>query len=206
MKIGDLWSVAFSRNGDMMVTQDPAVYSRKMSVITDGGQFIEQFSEHLTNPIRVFVKNDSDGHVIVCDKVNIKILSPDCAQLVQSFSAPGCSSPPSCVFYHHDMFFVSYAMADSVKVFNEEGVFLYNIGSEGSGKGQFKHPRGLVVDAFDNLIVCDFGNKRLQMLTLDGKFLTSFGQEIKEPWAATVCKNGDMLVTDLAKDCFLLLR
>ena len=200
-------SVAFLRNGDMIVIHGPED-SAKMSVITDGGQFIEQFSEHVINPFSAFVKTDDDGHVIVCDSgdCKIKVLSSDGVELLQSFRAPECNTKHVYVFYHHDMFVVSYCLAHCIKVFNKEGVFLYNIGSEGSGKGQFKHPRGLVVDAFDNLIVFDFGNNRLQMFTLDGTFLTSFGQEIKEPWAATVCKNGDLLVTDLIKNCFLLLR
>ena len=200
--------VAFLRNGDMIVIHYDYNKKRKMSVITDDGQFIERFSKHLIRPSAVFVKTDDDGHVIVCDigDRKIKVLSPDGAELLQSFSDPDSNTFHRCVFYHPDMFFVSYPKVHCVKVFSKEGVFLYNIGSEGSGEGQFTRPWGLVVDAFDNLIVCDFGNDRLQMFTLDGKFLTSFDQEIKEPWAATVCKNGDLLVTDLGKHCFLLLR
>ena len=207
VKIGLPHSVAFLRNGDLIVTHGDRI-SRKMSVITDGGQFIEQFSEHLINPFRVFATTDDDGHVIVCDQVDrkIKVLSQDGAELLQSFSAPDSNTFPSCVFYHHDMFFVSYFLAHCVKVFSKEGVFLYNIGSEGSGKGQFKHPLGLVVDAFDNLIVCDSENRRIQMFTLDGKFLTSFGQEILDPFAATICKNGDLLVTDVVKHSVLVFR
>ena len=207
VKIGGPWSVAFLENGDMIVIHDSA-YSTQMSVITDGGQFIEQFSEYLINPSRVFVKTDDDGHVIVCDEgdFKIKVLSPDGAELLQSFRVPDSITTPGCVVYHHDMFFVSYHWPHCVKVFSKEGVFLYNIGSEGSGKGQFKFPKGLVIDAFDNLIVCDRDNHRLQMFTLDGKFLTSFGQEIQRPIGATVCKNGDLLVTDAAKHCFLVFR
>ena len=207
VKLGGPLSVAFLRNGDMIVTHYDDAKS-KMTVITDGGQFIEQFSQHLINPLSLFVKTDGDGHVIVCDAGDrkIKVLSSDGVELLQSFSAPDCNIAPGYVFYHHDTFFVSYPWADCVKVFSKEGVFLYNIGSEGSGEGQFKRPRGLVVDAFDNLIVCDRENSRIQMFTLDGKFLTSFGQEIQAPWAATVCKNGDLLVTDTLKHCFLVFR
>ena len=207
VKIGHPISVAFLRNGDMMVIHGD-LKSRKMSVITDDGQFIEQFSKHLINPFGVFVKTDGNGHVIVCDSgdCKIKVLSSDGAELLQSFSDPDSYTGPGGVFYHHDMFFVSYPAVHCVKVFSKEGVFLYNIGSDGSGEGQFKRPRGLVVDAFDNLIVCDRENSRIQMFTLDGKFLTSFGQEIQAPWAATVCKNGDLLFTDILKHCFLVFR
>ena len=208
VKIGRPTLVEFLRNGDMIVIHYDNNKKRKMSVITDDGQFIEQFSKHLIRPSAVFVKTDDDGHVIVCDPGDrkIKVLSSDGAELLQSFIAQVSNSGPGCVFYHHDMFFVSHPFTHCVKVFNKEGVFLYNIGSEGSGKGQFKRPLGLVVDAFDNLIVCDGGNSRIQMFTLDGKFLTSFGQEIQAPWAATVCKNGDLLVTDNAQDSVFVFR
>ena len=207
VKIGPPISVAFLRNGDMIVIHGDEI-SRKMSVITDGDQFIEQFSKHLIRPSAVFVKTDDDGHVIVCDPgdCKIKVLSSDGAELLQSFSDQDCNNVPSCVFYHRDKFFVSYPLPHCVKVFSKKGVFLYNIGSEGSGKGQFNYPDGLVVDAFDNLIVCYGGNSRIQMFTLDGKFLTSFGQEIQAPWAATVCKNGDLLVTDNAQDSVFVFR
>ena len=207
VKIGRPWSVAFLRNGDMIVILHDKK-TKKMSVITDDGQFIEQFSEHVINPFTVFVKTDDDGHVIVCDRGDrkIKVLSSDGVELLQSFSALYCNTVPGYVFYHHDMFFVSYPEANCVKVFNKEGVFLYNIGSEGSGEGQFKLPRGLVIDAFDNLIVCDSDNQRLLKFTLDGNFLNSYGQDILEPWVATVCKNGDLLVTDIAKNCVLVFR
>ena len=205
VEIGHPRSVAFLRNGDMIIIHGPWG-SKEMCVITDDGQFIEQFSKHLINPRSVFVKTDDVGHVIVCDSgdSNIKVLSSDGAELLQSFSAPDSYTIPSYVFYHHDMFFVSYHWPHCVKVFSKEGVFLYNIGSEGSGKPHFKLPRGLVVDAFDNLIVCV--NQRLQMFTLDGKFLTSLGQEIQAPCAATICKNGDLLVTDNAQNSVFVFR
>ena len=207
VEIGGPLSVALLRNGDMIVTHYDGM-KIKMSVITDGGQFIEQFSEHLIRPGTVFAKTGDDGHVIVCDTgdLKIKILSSDGAELLQSFSDPDSNTTPGFVFYHHDMFFVSYPWADCVKVYNKAGVFLYDIGSEESGEGQLKKPLGLVVDAFDNLIVSDSGQSRLQMFTLDGKFLTSFDQEIQDPSEVTTCKNGDLLVTDRAKHCVLVFR
>ena len=202
VKIVNPRSVAFSKNGDLIVIHGND--QRKMSVITDDGRFIEQFSEYLINPYSVFVTTDGVGHVIVCDDRKIKVLSTDGAELLQSFSDPDCHTAPSCVLYHHDMFFVSYMTANCVKVFSKEGAFLHNIGSEDSDGEQFKYPLGLAVDNFDNLIICD--NHRLQLFTLDGKFLFSFGQEIRDPWAVTVCKNGDLLVTDVTKHCVVVFR
>lgn len=201
-------SVAFLKNGDMIVIHG-AISSRQMSLITDDGQFIQRFSKHVISPLTVVVTNDAnDGHVIVCDGADnkFKVLSPDGAQLLQSFFASDYQEYHLCTFYHHDKYFVSYPSAKCVKVFNKKGEFLIDIGSEGSGKGQFLSPSGLVVDAFDNLIVCDGVNGKLKMFTQDGEFLCSFGHEIKLPCAITVCKNGDLLVTDIGNNCVLILR
>ena len=206
LKIHEPESVAVARNGDTIVIDNDGP-SRQMLLITDDGQFIQKFTKHVITPRTVFVTND-DGHVIVCNDADgrIKVLSSDGAQLLQSFSVPYYDHRPNCVFYHQEKFFVLYSTADCVKVFNKEGLFLFNIGSKGSGEGQFLCPCGLVVDAFDNLIVCDSGNRRLQMFTLDGEFLCSFDQENRNPWAITVCKNGDLLVTDPQHNCVLILR
>ena len=206
LKIHEPGSVAVARNGDTIVI-DNSGPSRQMLLITDDGQFIQKFTKHVITPRTVFVTND-DGHVIVCNDVDgkIKVLSSDGAQLLQSFSVPYYDHRPNSVFYHQEKFFVLYSTADCVKVFNKEGLYLFNIGSKGSGEGQFLCPCGLVVDAFDNLIVCDNGNRRLQMFTLDGEFLCSFDQENRKPWAITVCKNGDLLVTDTLHNCVLILR
>ena len=199
------WSVAVSRNGDLIVI-DKDELSTQMHLITDDGQFIQKFTKHVKNPQTVSVTNN--GHVIVCDDADskIKVLSSDGAQLLQSFSAPYYDDIPSCVFCHQEKVFVSYPNANCVKVFNMEGLFLFTISSKGSGEGQLQYPRDLVVDAFDNLIVCDNGNRRLQMFTLDGEFLCSFDQGNREPSAITFSRNGDLLVTDTLHNSVLILR
>ena len=207
VKIHRISSVAVSWFGDMIVL-DNALGITQMLVICHISGFARKFTEHVITPRTVFVTND-DGHVIVCDNADgkIKVLSPDGKELLQSFIAPDCDNSLNCVFYHQEKFFVSYSTAGCVKVFNKEGLFLFNIGSKGSGEGQFNCPWGLVVDAFDNLIVIDIHNKTMQMFTLDGEFLGSFDEENRNLRDITVCKNGDLLVTNISRDnCVLILR
>ena len=210
VKIGHPTSLAFL-NGDIIVTHaDPGHLAKKLSLIrVDSGQFCEHFSEHLLSPFSVFVKTCDDGPaVVVCDGGDnrIKVLSPDGAKLRQSFIAPiaNCYSNPEFACYHHDKFFVSHAYC--VKVFNKKGLFLYDIGIEGSGDEKLSDPLGLAVDAFRNLIVCDNGDRKLKMFTLDGKFLTSINEEINTPWLVTVCSNGDVLLSDRWQHCIHVLR
>ena len=138
-------SVAFTESGDLLsfVCHD----DNKLPLYTEGGQFIRYISdEHVKVPWYISVV--SDGRIITCDcdDKRVKVLSPDGKNLLQSFRAPGCNVKPWCVVYQQNKIFVSYPDADRVMVFNNAGEYLYDIGSEGSGDGQFSCPTGLAID------------------------------------------------------------
>ena len=40
---------------------------------------------------------------------------------------------------------------------------MFSFGSSGEGNGQFNAPTGIAVDAYDNIIVADWGNSRIQV-------------------------------------------
>ena len=71
----------------------------------------------------------SDGRMFVCDRETVKFLSPDGTELLKSFSAKDCDGPPWFALHHHGRVFVSYNFAHCVKVFSNEGEFLYDIGT-----------------------------------------------------------------------------
>ena len=204
-RLGQPHSVAFSRSGDVIVCHCTPVQPGKIAVFAESGQFIKHITnKHLKDPIRVSVGRD--GHLIVCDlgDKTIKVLSPDGTELFQYFSAPDCDWLPWFAVCHQEKFFVSCYSADSVKVFNKEGVFLYNIGSKGSGDVQFSCPVGLAVDTFGRLIVCDCDNNRLQVFTLDGKFVAKIepeGTVLGRPRSVAVSNDGRLFVTDEWKHC-----
>ena len=49
-----------------------------------------------------------------------------------------------------------------IQKFSSSGVFLAKWGTEGSGDGQFKDPRGIAVDGSGNVYVADYSNNRIQ--------------------------------------------
>ena len=201
-------SLAFTETDDVLVCFPED--DNKLSLFTEGGKLIRHINHsHLQVPIHLFVR--SDGRLITRNLGGnkIKVLSPDGKDLLLSFSAPGCDSIPCCAVYHQDKFFVSNSGAHWVKVFNNTGVYLYDIGSEGSGDGQLSRPTGLVIEKFNHLIVCDRGNKRLQLFTLEGKFVTKIeGQffENSNLVNAAVSSNGHLFVTDLNKNCIYVFQ
>ena len=201
--------ISFTETGDVLAFVEDAE-NGNLTMFTEGGQFIRNISDsHLVSPITLSV--DSDGRIITCDEGDnkIKVLSPDGKDLLLSFSAPGYDSHPFCAVDHQDKFFVSYPDADCVKVFNSAGVYLYDIGSEGSGDGQLSVPAGLVVDEFNRLIVCDAGNERLQLFTLEGKFFTKIEGQIFDNSSlshAAMSKDGRLFVIDQEKNCIYVFQ
>ena len=197
------YSLAFTESGDVIAC---VPYGKnQLSLFTEGGQFIKHINDkHLKKPCDISV--GSDSRIITCDwgDNKIKVLSPDGNDLLQSFSAPDCESDPCCAVYHQDTFFVSYPYANCIKVFNNTGVYQYDIGCGESGDGQLSVPIGLVIDKFNQLIVCDRGNKRLELFTLDGKFVTKITrQHFVASYLCNVAVNrsGNVLVTDGNKNC-----
>jgi len=53
-------------------------------------------------------------------------------------------------------------------------------GEEGSGPGQFSNPIGIAI-AGDEVFVSDAGNNRIQVFSLQGKFLRMFGRQGSVP-------------------------
>ncbi|XP_068675724.1 E3 ubiquitin-protein ligase TRIM71-like [Montipora foliosa] len=136
----------------------------KLRVFSEEGHFIKHINDkHVDEPCRLSIA--SDGRIIITDLSDnkIKVLFPDGNDLLQSFSAPDCDKSPFYAIYYQDKFFVSYCVYDCVKVFDKTGVYLHDIGCKGSNDGQFDGPRGLVIDKYNRLIVCDSRNHGLQL-------------------------------------------
>ena len=197
---GRPFSVAFTDSGDLLTLVPRS--DNKLRVFSEEGHFIKHINDkHLDKPVRLSIV--SDGRIIITDWSDKKIkVFPDGNDLLQSFSAPDRDKFPDCAIYHQNKFFVSYLLANCVKVFDKTGVYLHDIGCKGSNDGQFNRPDGLVIDKYNRLIVCDSGNHRLQLFTLSGKFLSKVdGQYFKNGFPSTVAINsGGSLIVAEAKN------
>lgn len=69
-----------------------------------------------------------------------------------------------------------------LQVFDEQGKFLRQFGSAGNASGQF------------NLLVCDRFNRRVQVLTAGGAFITEFAAGL--PYSVHVDRDGRIFVGD----------
>ena len=207
----ETYSVAFTESGDLLSTVESGDNKATLYLCTEGGQFIRYISEeHWKIPWYISVV--SDGRIITSDydDKTIKVLSPDGKNLLQLFRAPGCDAGPWCVVYQQDKFFVSYPKANRVMVFNNAGEYLHDICSEGTGDKQFSCPTGLAIDKFNRLIVCDAGNRRLQLFTLDGKYVAKVAGSCFDHNShligCAVSDTGHFFVTDYNKHCIYVFN
>ena len=193
-------SVAYTSSDQIIVVDTE---KSEAFLFTESGEFLRHFgSAHLMTPWGISVTNH--GHSIVCDAgyKSVNVLSSDGEELLLSFSAPECSRSPLYAVYHKEKFFVSYTDSHCVKVFDVTGNYIYDIGSEGTGDGQFEEPRGLAIDKFGNVLVVDEKNHRLQIFTPEGEFVSKIGREgtklgqFRLPEDVAVSKNGRVYVTD----------
>ena len=192
------WSVAFTDSGDLLTSVPGS--DNKLCVFSEEGHFIKYINDkHLDEPCQLSIA--SDGRIIITDygDKKIKVLSPDGNNLLQSFSAPDCDEFPFYAIFHQEKFFVSYWSPNCIKVFDKTGVYLHDIGCKGSNDGQFVDPFGLIIDKYNQLIVCDASNQRLQLFTLSGRFLSKIdGQYFENGVPSTVAINsgGSLIVGD----------
>jgi streptogramin lyase len=96
-----------------------------------------------------------------------------------------------------------------IEEFNERGEFLRQVGSYGSGNGQFNKPYGIAVDSSGNVWVTDTENKRVEEFNEKGEYETQFGptecpvhflinkSEACVPKGLATDSKGDIWVTEL---------
>ena len=147
-------------------------------------------------PIGVCV--DDRDRVIVSDFWNDRVQVFDeggkfLFQLGNNFEK--LNNPFHCVSYKE-----SFIVADShnhvIKVFDSESQFLYKFGGRGNEDGQFEYQDGLIVDGRGNLLVCDRGNNRIQMFTMNGRYVGKTTCELRDPLLAALLDDDKLVVTE----------
>jgi sugar lactone lactonase YvrE len=100
--------------------------------------------------------------------------------------------------------FVADWSNDRVEEFNEEGAFVQQFGTEGSGEGQVSQPYGIAVGSDGNVFVGEIGNDRVQQFNESGEYISELGSpgsgpgelNLGYPTGLAVDAKGDVLVAD----------
>ncbi len=72
-----------------------------------------------------------------------------------------------------DRVYCSDEWTNTISVFDSSGKFIEKWGATGSADGELLRPAGIAVEKNGNVIVVDSGNNRLQVFSLEGKFIST---------------------------------
>ena len=190
-------SVAFTTSSEIVVLASGTIFC--FNTLEKSAVRRKFTIKHLKLPQHLTIERTGDRRMVVCDKRDrtVKVLSSDGSQLLLTISDPD-GRLPRCAMCHQNRFFVSYIDANNVYVFNDNGEFLYSIGTSETGDEQLDSPVSLAVDRFNNLVVCD-EKAGLQIFTLDGKFLSKIEgvhPGFNSPNSVAISSDGRLFVTD----------
>ncbi|XP_031560194.1 tripartite motif-containing protein 2-like [Actinia tenebrosa] len=200
--------LAFLNDTDLVIADWS--YHRICIVNTTTGTLVKTFGNQgdgdgeLQCPYGVHV--DDDGNIIVCDGGNncVQVFTRDGDYQYQFALTTqfGLTTQDEFALYdvitHDGLFYVSDCNNHIVHVFEKKGnvpTRISTIGGEGSADGKLNVPCGLAIDNDHHLLVCDFGNNRVQKFTLDGRFVGKTCDVIENPRYITVLKDGQLLVS-----------
>ena len=218
-----LFSFGEKGTGDGQLNRPRGVtYDRddNLLVVDRGNDRIQQFSR-TGQVIRTFgakgelggklniplgISTSPDGNFIVADRGNkrVVVFSPEGRVLL---TLHGDQLDPHHCVSHGNRYFVSDCNGSCIKVFSDQGDFLYQFGRKGTGDGEVRCSKGLAVDKSGRLVVCDEDNHRIQVFHLDGTFCFKFGTKpsFNRPLSVAVLSDGKYAVTQFGGDNVLLL-
>ena len=133
-----------------------------------------------------FVVTDSSDRVYVTDEYNdtVWVYTRD-GQLYSRWGADGSGngqfhSPMGMALNSSGYLYIADTYNNRIQVFTRDGTYQGKIGrfggGSGTGNGEFDEPRGVAIDANDNLLVADTGNHRIQVFTKDGTFIEAWNK------------------------------
>ncbi|KAI6660197.1 PEP-CTERM domain protein [Oopsacas minuta] len=138
-----------------------------------------------------------------------------CNDRVQVFSSNGDylfmfsekMANPVGICISQNKVFVTQCDSHCINKYELEGKLIKSVGSRGDGEAQFNGPHGLdVSDRNSNVYVCDFTNKRVQILTQELKFHSMLGIDvIKYPCDVKVTRDR-VLVLDQSDLCMFVFN
>ena len=137
--------------------------------------------------------------ILIFDKVN-KIV-----RQVGGGKAGHLIGPDDVKFINDDEILVADHSGHRLQQFNLHSEKLLNtFGRSGTGMGEFKHPISVCMDGKGNIIVAEYSNNRVQVLTRDGVPMFKFGdtgpEKLNNP-VGCVCYKNMFIVADSGNSC-----
>jgi DNA-binding beta-propeller fold protein YncE len=191
----------------------PDTHYYRVLVYAPDGTLLKQFGSKGTDPGQFIYPTDiafgPGGRVFVSeygDHDRIQVFDMDGKYLYEfgSFGqGDGQFSRPQSMLVDGDLLYVTDSCNHRIAVFTLNGKFVKNFGRIGSGLGEFRFPYGLDKDSDGSLIVCEFGNNRVQKVDpRTGQGIAAWGApgrapgQLAYPWAVAVDKHDRVVTVD----------
>ncbi len=195
----DPWDVAITEEGNYAITDRGA---RTVKIYSPNGNYVSAFGSHLKCPWGVasnskgelIVTDPASKAVFVHDKHGNVLFELDCHNQNNLFMCPEYVT----VNKNNDII-VSDFDKHCITVFDSQGRFLYRYGCRGKGIHEFNVPCGVCTNSEGNILVVDYNNQRIHMLSEDGQFLCFLATKedgIMTPQAVAVNSQGHLVVVD----------
>lgn len=212
-RVGKPVGVSVGPDGNVYV---PDTHYHRVMVYSPQGKFLRTWGSEGLGPGQFIYPTDlawdSKGHIFVSeygDNDRVQVFDPTVnpPKLLYQFgkfgSGPGEFSRPQSMLIDHDLVYITDACNHRIVVFKADGAWVRNMGRVGSEPGQFRFPYGLDEDGDGHLVVCEFGNNRVQLIDKEtGKGLKSWGAagrnpgQLAYPWGVAVDKRGRVIAVD----------
>ena len=162
-------------------------------------------------PIDVAVSVDNtyfitDGDWALSKGNNQVIVCNQYGKVIKCFGGKQLQSPRGIAINHKNgIVYVVDAGAHCIRLYQiSDFRYIKSLGSRGKGQCQFESPQFITINSMGCIIVSDWGNHRIQVLTSDGVFMFAFSgcpnDKFEWPLGVTTDKYDNIYVCDYDKD------
>ena len=194
--------VSFLNNNEILIADQSNNRIQHINIQT--GSVVKTFGKegegkgHFKNPGCICL--DDAERIVVTEFCNnrVQVMSKEGETLFTiGDSGPERLSEPYCCISYENIFLVTQRDNHVIKAFDSSNTFLYQFGKKGNQDGQFNGACGMCFDDSNNLLVCDYGNNRVQQFSLDGRFTGKTAIPLQSPSEIVTAPDGRILVTSL---------
>ena len=163
--------IAFNSSEEVVVT---TVGGNKVAIFDRSGKKLRSFTnEQLMDSTGVAV--DGPNIYVASTSINALLKFDNTGKLLKSIKRKGSGegefNRPAGLTVVGGEVIVCDHHNHRLQVFTSDLVFIRQFGSQGSGEGQFLYPWDVTHNEDGNLYVTESGNNRVQVFTINGKFL-----------------------------------
>ena len=205
------------RDGTYTITLTPQTAGPHQLIITMDGQHVQNSPHDLVvrskhdyltlcnaqqvikcaHPLSVAIHDDGD--IYVGSRDNCICVFDQTGQLKNTIGSGGSGDGqfrcPWGVFIKEDVLYVADSGNGRIQKLTSRGEFIHKFGQKGSRQGQLDHPRAVIVDSNNRMIVSDCGNYRIQIFNEEGGWLFSSNSIVGCPWGLALDPQGNIHVT-----------